>query len=236
MDRLLPDAPNTYRMLSVDWGLRNMAVVGFELFHEERELHVFLSAPFSVLGEVSGDCVQAHPAWCGAMISNGVVSALKEYKNPSSPFWMFQHPTWQVADPISEIVIEAANPPRPDNYAVVAALAAALHREWPRASVHQEVRRQDVMRHFNIPVGAGREASKHGSLSVVAGMIPRPNVYHASNIENIRPVLENDHVCDALLMGLYAWRDHYSSLVFNGPRSTEAFRPSPLHRHVLSRV
>lgn len=236
MERLLPDAPNIYRMLSVDWGLRNMAVVGFELFHEERELHVFLSPPFSVLGEVSGDCAQAHPAWCGAMISNGVVSALREYKDPSSPFWMFQHPTWQVADPISELVIEAANPPRPDNYAVVAALSAALHREWPLASIHQEVRRQDVMRHFGIAVGGGREASKDGSLRVVADMIARGRVHLSSNVANIHTLLKSDHVCDALLMGLYVWRDYYSSVVFDGPRSTEAFRPSALHRHVLSRV
>lgn len=236
MDTLLPDAPNTYRMLSVDWGLRNMAVVGFELFHEERELHVFLSAPFSVLGDVSGECAQTHPAWCGAMVSNGVVSALKEYQDPSSPFWMFQHHTWQVDNPISELVIEAANPPRPDNYAIVAALATALHREWPRASIHQEVRRQDVMRYFGIAVGGGREASKHGSRQAVERLLSNDKVRITGWYQNAKELLQSDHVCDALLQGLYVWREHYSSIIVNAPAVTTAFRPSPLHRHVLSRV
>lgn len=238
MERLLPDAPNTYRMLSLDWGLRNMALVGFELFQQERELHVFLSAPFSVLNDVSGECVQSHPEWCGAMVSNAFLSALKEYRDPSSPFWMFAHSTWQVDSPVSELVIEAPNPPRPDNHALVAACAGALHSLFPRASVHQVVRRQDVMRHFGIPVGGGREASKRGSLQAARALFERSGyrVPYEQPDAAVEELLRSDHVCDALLMGCYVWRDHYSTVVFNAAPSTAAFRPTPMNAHVLSRV
>ena len=43
-------------------------------------------------------------------------------------------------------------------------------------------------------------------------------------------------VCDALLMGCYVWRNHYSTVVFNAAPSTAAFRPTPMNAHVLSRV
>lgn len=232
MDKLLPDAPICYRMLSVDWGWTNMACVAFELNTSNGELHVFLSPPFSIVGDVSGQCAQYHPEWSGAMAGNAFLSALARYTDPSSPLWMLQIPHWQVPNPISEIVLEAGNPPRPDNHALIAGVSCALHCLFPRASIHQAVRRQDVMRHAGIKVGGGREASKSGSLEAVRGLVKE----YYQNEENARTLLESDHVCDALLMGLYVWRGQYRSLHIHGPLSTAAFRPTPLHSQVLARV
>lgn len=232
MDKLLPDAPICYRMLSVDWGWTNMACVAFELNTSNGELHVFLSPPFSIVGDVSGQCAQYHPEWTGAMAANAFLSAQTRYQDPSSPLWMLHFPHWQVPHPISEIVLEAGNPPRPDSHALIASVACSLHCLFPRASIHQAVRRQDVMSHAGIKVGAGRAASKEGSLAAVRGL----EMHFFAQEKNARKLLESDHVCDALLMGLYVWRGQYRSLHVHGPASCAAFRPTELHSQVLARV
>lgn len=215
-----------HRLISIDWGLKNSAVVLF-LLNDDGDLFAYISPPCSALGMLDYERAHNNPVWIGALVSQLLHNALMEYRKPGSPFWPFSDPEWATEDPVNDVVIEAGNPPRPQNWAIIAAVTASMHMLFPRAMLHQQ-QRQQVMRHFGIPVGHGHDRSKQASISCLQNLVSRMDMVH-----NCTPqaeyLLANDHVCDALLQGLYTYRGRYRRLFIDAPATREVYSAPPLH-------
>ena len=227
---LLPDP--SYGLLSFDQGWDTMAMVGARLTPRTGLLELYLSKPWSVTGPYQAKHVMRHPEFCGMLVSHSAHDALMRYKERASPFWFFQLPSWQVDGAVSEMLFEAGNPPRPDNHALLASLAASLNMLFPRATVHQAVMRQAVMRHFGIPVGKGHAASKQGTLKAVQSLVGQGRLeFVGDNEATARHLLSwCDHVGDALLQTLYHWGHLAQRVVVHGPMSPLAFVVTPMPR------
>lgn len=219
-----------YRLLSVDQGWDTMTVLPAMLTPHTGLLEFYLSHPFSVTGPHEARHIMNHPEYCGMLVGQAMHDALLRYQDPASPFWVFQLPEWQVEHPVSELLLEAACPPRPDNSALLASLSASLTQLFPRATLNQCVRRDTVMRHFHIPVGHGRAASKHGSLETVRRMVERGVIQLSSpGVESAREVLYKcDHVCDALLQAVYHWGHWAQRIIVHAPMRDVPFEPTAL--------
>ena len=219
-----------YRLLSVDQGWETMTVLPAMLTPHQGLLEFYLSHPFSVTGPHEARHVMNHPEYCGMLVGQAMHDSLLRYSDPASPFWPFQLREWQVEHPVSELLLEAACPPRADNCALLAALGASLTQLFPRATLNQCVRRDTVMRHFQIPVGHGRAASKQGSIETVRRMIDQGVLQLSSpGAESARQLLLHcDHVCDALLQALYHWGHWAHRIIVHAPMRDVPFEPIPM--------
>lgn len=223
-----------YGLLVFDQGWNTMTMLGGRIRPRTRAtpglLEIYLTWPWSVTGPHKAEHVMQHPEFCGMLVSHALHAALMDWNKKQSPFWFFQLPSWQREKPVDDIVFEAANPPRSDNHALLASSAAAMNMLFPRATVHQSVMRQAVMRHFGIPVGKGRKASKEGSLQAVHSLIQQGRLEFIGESEPLARHLLSlcDHVCDALLQMLYMWGHLVDQVVVHGPLSDAPYEPQAL--------
>lgn len=202
-----------YRLLSVDQGTRNLAVVGLHYQEREKMLTVCLTHPLDVMqgqDEVDGRDLAADPSLMGRAVAQQLdqcwrlASSEGDWQAPA--LGMLRCLEWW-HQPVHQVVLEAAAPPRPDNYALAAALSAWFAVRMPEAQQLAQVQRRQVMAHWKMRACKGdHDASKRESLRVVDELVANGTLHLACNEDVARVLLRNDHVCDALLQGLYAWR------------------------------
>jgi len=212
-------ATQEWRLLSVDQGTRNLAMVGLHYSETHRLLTVCLTHPLDVMQgqtQVDGTMLAADPCFMGRCMAQQLDQcwrlAVNEGDYQAPALGMLRCLEWW-RKPVHQVLLEAAAPPRPDNYALAASIAAWFAVRMPEAQQVAQVQRRTVMAHWKMRACKGdHAASKRESLRVVDELVQQGHLRLTHNEDVAAMLLKNDHVCDALLQGLYHWRSLWPAL------------------------
>ena len=126
-------------MVSVDQGTRNLAMVGLHYKERDRMLTVCLTHVLDVMqGQeaVDGTMLQADPCFMGRALAQQLDQcwhlAVDDHDGNAPALGMLNWHEWK-RQPLHQVVLEAAAPPRPDNYALAAGICAWFATRMPEA-------------------------------------------------------------------------------------------------------